>query len=69
MTKEFRFFTYLLESYAAYKKTTADQILQALDEKHLTQFVFDMYELYHSERIENAFADLDSLIATGKPAY
>ena len=69
LTKEFRFFTYLLESYAAYKETTADQILQALDEKHLTQFVFDMYELYHSERIENAFADLDSLIATGETAY
>lgn len=24
--------------------------------------------LYHSEAIENAYADLDSLIATGKPA-
>lgn len=69
MTKEFRFFTYLLESYAAYKETTADQVLQMLDEKHLTQFVYDMYELYHSERIENAFADLDSLIATGETAY
>ena len=69
LTKEFKFFAYLLESYAAYKETTADQILQTLDEKDLTQFVYDMYELYHSERIENAFADLDSLIATGKPAY
>lgn len=69
MTKEFRFFTYLLESYAAYKETTADQVMQMLDEKQLTQFVYDMYELYHSERIENAFADLDSLIATGETAY
>ena len=32
-------------------------------------FVYDMYELYHSETIENAFTDLDSLIKTGKPAY
>lgn len=69
MTKEFRFFTYLLESYAAYKETTADQVMQMLDEKQLTQFVYDMYELYHSESIENAFADLDSLIATGETAY
>ena len=40
-----------------------------LDEKKLTDFVFQMYEMYHSEAIENAYADLDSLIATGKPAF
>ena len=56
LTKEFKFFTYLLECYAAHKETTADKILE-------------MYELYHSEAIENAFTDLDSLIKTGKPAY
>ena len=43
------------------------EILETLDEKNLTQFVYDMYELYHSEAIENAFTDLDSLIKTGKP--
>ena len=40
-----------------------------LDEKKLTDFVFQMYEMYHSEAIENAYEDLDSLIATGKPAF
>lgn len=69
LTKEFKFFAYLLECYAAHKETTADKILEILDEKNLTQFVYDMYELYHSEAIENAFTDLDSLIKTGKPAY
>ena len=69
MTKEFKFFAYLLECYAVHKDTTADKILETLDEKNLTQFVYDMYELYHSEAIENAFTDLDSLIKTGKPAY
>ena len=29
----------------------------------------DMYEMYHSETIENAFRDIDSLIATGEPAW
>ena len=43
LSKEFRFFTYLLESYAQHKNTTA--------------------------AIENAYMDLDSLIATGKPAW
>ena len=69
MTKEFKFFAYLLECYAVHMDTTADKILETLDEKNLTQFVYDMYELYHSEAIENAFTDLDSLIKTGKPAY
>lgn len=69
MTKEFKFFVYLLESYAAHKGTTADEVLKTLDDKNLTQFVYDMYEMYHIEAIENAFLDIDSLIETGRPAY
>ena len=69
MSKEFRFFAYLLESYAAHKNLTASEVLRLLDEKNLTDFVYEMYELYHVEAIENAFMDLDSLIATGKPAW
>ena len=69
LSKEFVFFAYLLESYAAHKNVSASQILQTLDEKNLTDFVYSMYEIYHAEAIENAFMDLDSLIATGKPAW
>ena len=69
MSKEFRFFTYLLESYAQHKGTTADSVLKTLNEKNLTDFVYNMYEMYHTEAITNAFMDLDSLIATGKPAW
>ena len=65
----FRFFTFLLESRANHKNITAAQVLQTPDEKHLTGFVLNMYEMYHSEAIENAYADLDSLIFTGKPAW
>ncbi len=69
MSKEFRFFTYLLESYARHKGTTAAEVLNILDQKNLTDFVYDMYEIYHVEAIENAYRDLDSLIETGKPAW
>ncbi|MBQ2905189.1 MAG: DUF3791 domain-containing protein [Peptococcaceae bacterium] len=69
MSKEFRFFTYLLESYAIHKGMTASEVLNLLDEKGLTDFVYGMYELYHVEAIENAFMDMDSLIATGKTAW
>lgn len=69
MTKEFEFFVYLIESYAKYKGTTASLVLNWLDKVGKTDFVFNMYEMYHSEAIENAFMDLDSLIKTGKPAW
>lgn len=62
MTKEMEFFTFLMEQYAQYKNTTADKVLRKLDELNLTDYVFDMYELYHVEAIENAFADIDKLI-------
>lgn len=69
MSKEFRFFVYLLESYAAYKGSTAAAVLEALDERGLTDLVFGMYELYHTESIENAFADIDSYVERGIPAW
>ncbi len=69
MSREMSFFIYLLEKYASYKNMIASDVLRILKEKNLVDFVYDMYEIYHTERIENAFQDLDSLIATGKPAW
>lgn len=63
MPKEMEFFTFLLEQYAAHKNTTADKILKTLDEFGLTDFIIGMYEMYHSEAIENAFTDIDRLIS------
>ena len=62
MTKEEEFFIFLIEQYAAYKNTTANIILKKLDEFNLTELVINMYEQYHSEAIQNAFADIDNLI-------
>ena len=62
MSKEMEFFTFLMEQYARYKNTTADKILRQLDELNLTDYVFNMYEMYHSEALENACADIDKLI-------
>ena len=62
MTKEMEFFTFLMEQYARYKNTTADKVLHQLDELNLTDYVFNMYEMYHSEALENAYADIDKLI-------
>lgn len=62
MAKEMEFFSFLMEQYAAYKGTTANKILARLEEKNLTDFVFSMYERYHTEALQNAFDDLDRLL-------
>jgi hypothetical protein len=61
MSKETEFFIYLLERYAAYKEKTAPQVLKEWDKLELTDFIFDMYEIYHVERLQNAFDDIDEL--------
>lgn len=63
------FFTYLLESYAQYKNMETADVLRLLEEKDLTDFVYKMYEIYHSEAIENAYRDIDSLLENGKTAW
>ena len=62
MPKEMEFFIFLLENYAAYKKIGADEVMNKLEELNLTDFVYNMYEMYHQEAIENAYKDIDRLI-------
>ncbi|MBR4172393.1 MAG: DUF3791 domain-containing protein [Kiritimatiellae bacterium] len=59
MSKEFCFFIYLLERYAEHLGVTADIAYNRLSQKGLVDYAINMYELYHVESIENAFADLD----------
>lgn len=63
MSKEFKFFIYLLERYAAHLGVTADIAYRRLAEKNLVDYAVNMYELYHVEAIENAFADLDEKLS------
>lgn len=69
MTEEMTFFIYLLEHYAAYRKASVGDILKEWDSKQITQTIYDNYWGYHTERIENAFADIDSRLQTGKAAW
>ncbi|WP_439256764.1 DUF3791 domain-containing protein [Lonepinella sp. BR2271] len=62
MSKESEFFIYLLERYAEYKNQSADVVLKQWDNLGLTQFIYDMYEMYHCERLQNAFDDIDELM-------
>ena len=47
----------------------AGEVLREWDEHGVTDAIFDNYFLYHQEALENAFADIDSLVATGRHAW
>ena len=69
MSAEVSFFIYLLEQYAAYRNRKTGEVLKDWDQKQITQKIYDNYWGYHTEWLENAFADIDSLLATGKPVW
>ena len=69
MSEEMKFFMYLLEYYAAYKNQKTGAVLGQWEKRGIVQKIYDNYWLYHTERIENAFAGIDSLVKTGKPAW
>ena len=66
MSKEFVFFIYLLERYAEHLGVTADVAYRRLLEKNLVDYAIGMYEFYHIEAIENAFADLDEKLSAAE---
>ena len=59
LSNELSFFVYLLEKYAEYKNSCAWETLKKFDETKLTEYIMQMYPMYHTERIENAFYDID----------
>lgn len=63
MSKEYAFFIYLLERYAEYKGESAQAVLGRWEALGVTERIIEMYELYHIERLENAFADIDAMVA------
>ena len=66
MSKEMEFFIYLLEHYAYYKHTTADKVLKILMDLNILDDVFNGYEFYHIERLQNAYDDIDKMIKESK---
>ncbi len=62
MSKESDFFLYLIERYAEYKGTSADRVLAEWTSRGVVDMIYDMYEIYHCERLENAFEDIDRML-------
>lgn len=66
MNKKMKFYIYLIEKYAEYKNISTTIIVNKLEELNLTKLIYNMYEQYHIEAIENAFDDIDELIKEKK---
>ena len=66
MGKEFRFFIYLLERFAEHRGESAAETFSCLESAGLLDYALGMYELYHVEALDNAFADLDHRLALAK---
>ena len=63
MSKQSDFFLYLIERYAEYKTTSADKVLAEWTQYNVVDMIYDMYEIYHCERLENAFEDIDKIVS------
>jgi len=59
ISNQSEFFIFLLEKYAEYKSLHANEILNLWQKRGLIDYINGMYEQYHTERLENAFADID----------
>jgi len=68
MSKEFKFFMYLIQNYAYERSVTPIEVFNELREKKLYDFVLNSYEVYHIEDLNNAFAEIDNLLRIGKIA-
>ena len=69
MSSEMDFFIYLLEAYADFKNMSANEVFEQWKAKNIIQYIYDNYWIYHTEALENAYADIDSKLKTGKPAW
>lgn len=69
MNNELCFFLFLTERYAHHKGVSTGEVMKQWDALGITQKIFDGYPEYHTERIENAFHDIDHLMETGNHAW
>ncbi len=69
MDEKQKFFIYLLECYACEKGRPTGEVLREWEEHGIVAYVLDNYLQYHTEAIENAYADIDSMLKAGKPAW
>ena len=60
MTDNWTFFILLIETYAHYRQLKGSEVLKLFEKHDLIDYIDSMYMQYHTERLQNAFEDLDS---------
>lgn len=68
MTDEMVFFLFLIERYANEKGRSTGDVLREWDAHGITDEIYEGYFQYHQEALQNAYRDIDSLVATGEHA-
>ena len=66
MTDELIYFLFLIERYAGRKGKMTGEVLEDWDSHGITDEIYNGYFQYHQESLENAFEDIDHLLATGE---
>ena len=66
MSDELKFFLLLIERYAYDHGRLTGDVLREWDSKGITQEIYDGYWQYHQESLQNAYSDIECLMATGK---
>ena len=59
ISNQSEFFIFLLEKYSEYKSLDSTDMLKLWQDCDLVDYINKMYVQYHTERIENAFEDID----------
>ncbi|MCL1798119.1 MAG: DUF3791 domain-containing protein [Eggerthellaceae bacterium] len=58
MSDQTRYLIYLIEHYALREGITGTEAFTLLEDHGLLPYVHNMYYTYHTERVENAIADI-----------
>ena len=62
MSDEGRYLIFLTEQYALAHGIDGSRAMRIFLDHDLLDYIRDMYDTYHTERVENAIADLDATI-------
>jgi hypothetical protein len=60
---ETEFFVLLIDRYAAENGLSGASVLERWSEHGVVEYAYSMYDPYHLESLDNAFADLDRRMA------
>ena len=62
ISEESRYFLYLIEQYSMFKGITGKETLDLFEKENIVEYIYSMYQTYHTERVDNAIEDIDKRV-------